>query len=687
VFLPTPSLDDTRWSDLVEEGRALVPFHAPEWTDHNASDPGITLVELLAWIAEMQIFQLDQVPARHRRAFLALVGVEPRAPRPARTLLRFDVPNGAPVSELPRGLECEGADAAGGVVGFRTRHPLRVVPGHVAALHAVDATGAVDLTARWERREPVAPFGIDPRPGAVFEVRLTAPPPEGVPVTLGIAAATGRDTAASARHHDAEVVWEAHTGPGRWRALDTVSDGTRALTRDGGVELVSTAPLREVATPAGSRWLLRARYAAGAYDDTPWLRDVVLNGADAEQSVPVTDRWVIAEGATVVGTPAPGARQHLGIEVDARGALVHLDVTGASAPALRILAYRPPAGGAPGELVVAARRLGRSTGDPGQRFELGPAPVDADGLSLYAGHGAMWRRFTVRRDLGASGPADAHVTLDPTTGRIGFGDGRQGAVPPAGDLVVAVACTTRAERGNVVSGTVDRIAGGSPPGVSVTQPLDATGGVAAETLGQAEVRAAALVGAPTRIVTLTDVEELARATPGTRIARVAALGNRHPAFPCVTAAGMVTVVVVPHLPAGRPVPSPGLRRAVAAHLCPRRLVGTRIEVAGPEYTTVSVRATVAAQRLAAAAEVRGHVVDAIDAFLHPLHGGPAGTGWPFGRDVVRTEVLQVLDDVDGVDHVIALDLVGPDGASCGNLCLGPLGLVAAGEHTIEVVRE
>jgi len=81
------------------------------------------------------------------------------------------------------------------------------------------------------------------------------------------------------------------------------------------------------------------------------------------------------------------------------------------------------------------------------------------------------------------------------------------------------------------------------------------------------------------------------------------------------------------------------------------------------------------------------VVDAIDAFLHPLHGGPAGTGWPFGRDVVRTEVLQVLDDVDGVDHVIALDLVGPDGASCGNLCLGPLGLVAAGEHTIEVVRE
>jgi hypothetical protein len=681
VFLPTPSLDDTRWSDLVEEGRALVPFYAPEWTDHNASDPGITIVELLAWVAEMQVFQLDQVPARHRRAFLAFVGVQPRPPRPARAVLRFGVADGAAPVELASGLECEGSDAGGAAVGFRTRAGLHVVPGRVAELLA----STVDLTARWQRGEAVAPFGSDPQPGAALVVALTQPPPAGVPITLAITTATGRDEAAPSRHHDAEVTWEALVAPGHWDPLQTVADGTRALTRDGAVQLVAAGPLHEVATPGGPRWKLRARYARGAYDDVPWLRDVALNGADAEQSVAVTDRWVVAEQATIVGTPTPGTSQHLGIEVDQYGALVHLDVTEGSAPEVAILAYRAPAPQLPGELVVAARRLGRSTGDPEQRFQLDPAPLDMEGLHLFAGHGNTWRRLRPRGDLVASGPDDGHVTVDATTGRITFGDGRHGIVPPRDDLVVAVARTTLAERGNVPAGTLDRIAGGEPPGVTVAQPLAAAGGEPAETLGAAEVRAAELVVAPSRAVMLADTEALARATPGTSIARVVALGDRHPAFPCVTAAGIVTVVVVPHLPADRPVPSPGLRHAVAAYLCPRRLVGTRIEVTGPRYVTVSIRATVAAQRLAVLADVRGRVVEAIDAFLHPLHGGPAGTGWPFGRDVVRTEMLQVLDDVPGVDHVLELDLIGPNGASCGNLCLGPLELVAAGEHAIEVV--
>jgi hypothetical protein len=146
------------------------------------------------------------------------------------------------------------------------------------------------------------------------------------------------------------------------------------------------------------------------------------------------------------------------------------------------------------------------------------------------------------------------------------------------------------------------------------------------------------------------------------------------------------VVVVPFLPADRPAPSAGLLRAVSAYLDARRIVGTRLEVTGPTYTEVSVRARVSAQRLASLAAVRDAVVAALDAFLHPLHGGPAATGWPLGRDVVRAEVLQEIDDVPGVDHVLALDLVGPDGVSCGNLCVGPLGLVVAGVHEIEVVR-
>ena len=188
MFLPQPQLDDTRWADLVDESRGLIPFYAPEWTDHNTSDPGMTFIDLLAWIAEQQVFQLDQVPAAHRRAFLALAGVWPRPPRPARTVLAFAVADGGAPIEVPAGVECDGEG-----VGFRTRHALTVVPGAVAGLAAVDGDGvASDLTARRRRGEPVAPFGDDPRPGCALTVALTAAPPAGATVTLGVATPDGR---------------------------------------------------------------------------------------------------------------------------------------------------------------------------------------------------------------------------------------------------------------------------------------------------------------------------------------------------------------------------------------------------------------------------------------------------------------------------------------------------------------
>src|SRR5678815_2807596 len=83
------NLDDRRWVDLVEEGRSLIPFYSTEWTDHNVHDPGITLIELFAWLAEMDIFQLDRIPERNLRAFLSLIGIRPDPPAEALAVTRL----------------------------------------------------------------------------------------------------------------------------------------------------------------------------------------------------------------------------------------------------------------------------------------------------------------------------------------------------------------------------------------------------------------------------------------------------------------------------------------------------------------------------------------------------------------------------------------------------------------------
>lgn len=68
-----PNLDNRQFTDLMEEALALIPTYAPQWTNHNPSDPGITLLELFAYLTEMLIYRLNRVTADNIRSFLRLL--------------------------------------------------------------------------------------------------------------------------------------------------------------------------------------------------------------------------------------------------------------------------------------------------------------------------------------------------------------------------------------------------------------------------------------------------------------------------------------------------------------------------------------------------------------------------------------------------------------------------------------
>jgi hypothetical protein len=71
--IPLPNLDDRTYDELTAEARALIPTLHPGWTDHNPSDPGIVLVELLAWLTEMLLFQVNEIPDASTERFLTLL--------------------------------------------------------------------------------------------------------------------------------------------------------------------------------------------------------------------------------------------------------------------------------------------------------------------------------------------------------------------------------------------------------------------------------------------------------------------------------------------------------------------------------------------------------------------------------------------------------------------------------------
>jgi predicted phage baseplate assembly protein len=363
-----------------------------------------------------------------------------------------------------------------------------------------------------------------------------------------------------------------------------------------------------------------------------------------------------------------------------------------------VLAYQAATATGKGLLSVAAKFVGSAVGEPHQEVILPEAPLQEFSLELYTLEQDSWRSWQERNDFDSSARDDAHFLLDATHGNVTFGDGRQGRVPGPGALIFATYRVTQAQEGNLKADSISELSD-SPHNRAVLpnfgavknrfawikNAIPADAGSAAEDLVHAQGRALALMGTSSRAVTLADYERLAKETPGVQLARVTARANLHPSFPCWKAPGLVTVIVVPSLPSPRAAPSFGLRRAVASYLQPRRIIGTRVEVVGPAYIEIGIRATVQSLERTDTTALQQRIVDALNEFFDPLRGGPEKTGWPFGRDVYRSEVLQVIDEVPGVDYVLALEIAA-DGCPphCGNVCIPPTALVVPGSHDIEV---
>jgi len=708
VKVPLPNLDDRRWPDLVDEGRSLIPVYAPDWTDHNIHDPGITLLELFAWVAEMDIYELNRVTDEHKRKFLELVGVKLNPPRAARTVLSFTLKEGSAPRRLKANTELSCRDPFGAETRFRLLEPVTVSASELAVIQAKDAKGFHDLTARRQRGGPLALFGDAAERGTEFYLGFTNPFLLSNPINIYFKFEGGnsdldhrtrlieeqRERSRSCAHAsdcgDAEagravpedreqidnlppldrvrLVWEVFAevkGKQRWLALDAgqeqVEDATRSLTLDGGVVLRSPAKMapQQIGQSHTPLYYVRCRFEAGAYDAPPVAGRIIMNAGQAEQAVQATDT-LISDPKVVAQSnhPMPG------------------DVVG-----------------------IEAARLPHGNGWPHQTLELPLAPVQQSSFRLHTEEGGSWRAWERVDNFIGSSRRDAHFALDHQNGKLLFGDGEHGRVVPKLAKVFATYRWTRAEEGNLDSGN-DFVLVDSPLNritledfdaikadlKNITNPIPATGGASAETLDSAIGRAIELMASTWRAVTLSDYEELAKKTPGAQIARAAAKANLHASFPCFRATGIVTVIVLPDMPGPRPSPGRGLLRDVSRYLHGRRILGTRVEVVAPRYLELAVRASVKALPGVSKSAVRHEVIAALNLFFNPLNGGPGGTGWPFGRDVYRSEVLQVIDEVAGVDHVSKLELIA-EGCEpqCGNVCLGPTWLVASGDHQIEIV--
>ena len=118
-----PALDDRSYSDLVQDMLASIPAHTPEWTIQQPGDPGRTLIELFAWLADSILYRANLIPERQRLAFLKLLGM-PLQPAAAATGILSISPNNSASAAVTL---ASGA-AVTGAVNFETLTELDVLP-------------------------------------------------------------------------------------------------------------------------------------------------------------------------------------------------------------------------------------------------------------------------------------------------------------------------------------------------------------------------------------------------------------------------------------------------------------------------------------------------------------------------------------------------------------------------------
>jgi len=613
MSLPVPNLDDRRFQDLVDEAKRLIPTYCPEWTNHNVSDPGVALIELFAWMTEMSVYRINQVPDAFYTHMLNLLGFErfPAAAAQADLTFWLSAPQPNPVlvpADTPVGTSGE----VGQLRVFSTSEDLVIRQPELVG--ALTATGGDTYTDAWEdlslNLAPVSCFASDPiTPGDCFYLGFRD----------SVAGNALRVSIAAIAHgigvipDEPPLIWEVWQGEG-WIPISVPKrdrsgapgDTTGGLNRDGTILMLVPNAHEPLTLGAHRAYWIRARLLPTAPGQPAYRRSPQIQNAQ-----------VVSVGGTV-------RAEHSNL--------------------------------------VADEMAGVSTGKPDQVFALANRPIlprrGDEVVTVTTGSGTEeWEEVD---SFIKTGPDDRHYVLDSSTGEVRFGplirypDGslhQHGIVPPEHARVsITEYRWGGGSIGNVGSSTLSSVRASIPYIDSVTNIQPATGGVDPESIENAKLRGPHSIRSGARAVTASDFERLTgEADAG--IARSRCLAP-------VESGDPIRLLVVPQIeePAEMlqiddfALPDEMVAN-IGDYLDERRILGSKIEIGTPFYQGVTIAALMAARPGRPVNLVRDRAMAALYRYLNPLTGGPDGQGWPFDADLNAATVFQLLEAIDGVERV------------------------------------
>lgn len=698
--LPAPRIDDRDYRALVDETLARVPVHTPEWTNFNPSDPGVTIVQLFAFLTENLIYRANQIPERNRAKFLKLLGIPLRTASEAQGIVTFRNKDGALETEtIARDFEL-----LAGKMPFRTSTGLDVLP----------------VDARLYVKRPV----VDPSPqlrqyyellyasyGATLPANLTlyqsAPfdPAQGpldlaetIDRTLWIALVARKKTDLITGDDPTKLIREAIAGRNLSLGL-APADDLEQRTLEAGAAAPTPADLLtyEIARPSVNGELLftagqpapewRTLTARTDFDPSrdAGIVEIGLPDADALRLWNNLDPFEagVGELPPAIDDSAVAETLVTWIRVRASAAAeIRLSWAGINAAPVRQFE------------TIRAERLADGDGSPDQVRQLAKSPVLENSVAIVSvspeGAETSWSAID---DLLAAAPEVAvpgatqplapatSFLVDAEAGLVSFGDGLAGKRPGAGERLYARYDYSEGQEGNVGPNAI-KVGPLAPQGFTATNPIATWGGTDAESVRSGEKQVQRMLQHRDRLVTEADFRSIAWRAPGVTMGRVDVLPAWHPDLaPAAvgSAPGVVTLCVAPLYDPDHPAaprPDTPFLDALCRYLDTRRLVTTELVLRGPEYKRIWISVGIEVAGGYTVAEVADAVKTRLRAYLSPLppegsdfsttdgplYGpdvDPALRGWPLGRPVharaLMAEAARVAGVVEVADVQLALD--------------------------------
>ena len=685
-----PRLDDRSFDDLLEDLIARIPAHTPEWTNPRLGDPGRTLLELFAFMGDALLYRVNLLPDRQRLVFLKLLGQGLRPARPASGVvsLAFARPTELGAVTLAAGARIK-APVPFETLGETTVLPVTAEVIHKRPLPEADEQRLAEVIAGLERVHRIDGAARGYLATTLFEG--------------GSAAADAVDVFAGSVDR---ALWIALLAPAAARAEDQAATTAAARLALGGSDSGATAVLSVGVVPAleapalfeeiGPRarvnvlWEVVTRHDNGV--DADYLTVEPLPGAVNDTTAGLTRPGVLRlpmPDESLIWAPSNDVGDNPRAGVGDNPPRIDDPVKAARLVGWLRLRPRPGSGVASLPLTwigvnaaevdqrtsIAGRVIGVSTGAADQSFQLPAGSVDPATLAIQVEEpGRGYRPWTRVEDLAAvsADPAVAREAaayeVDAEAGTVRFGDGVRGRVPERQMRV-------RLDRGRFGGGRAGNLPAGSLsevssarivgparplPAIKVSQPLATRGGEDAETLAEAERRIPASLRHRERAVTGDDYRRLAGETPGASVARAEVLARFKPRERRFGVPGVVSVMVLPAAAFGNapnPRPDRPLIERVHEHLSRRAPLATELYVIGCEYVPLGLSVAVRLRDGFARDEVLFEVRTTLRRLLWPLAPlGPAGDGWPLGREVRERELEVEVSRVAGVAEVGGLNL-------------------------------